>query len=302
MLVPKINISENLLRNRYTSEIEKYSWLSKLSHIDGFILGSSSLHYGVSCKELSRDNETWVNLSNDARDPVMYYLLLERWAIERKPKIVLVGLDPWIFSKSYYKNRDYIMYADFTVKEKLLYCINEDKLMPFKMYNNLYHILCYNAKVNNNNPVSSKDTIPEDFGSDKLTTTGMKYQEADRDKFQIEKYGWSDMEFEYLAKIKELCKKNNIKLIFVIPPRRKNFIDYANSKFIKQNVEWWNRLDKVVNGEYVVGHYSDLKGLNQESVFSEAYHLNSYGQNLFSKILRHEIDSPRLISDKFDIF
>jgi hypothetical protein len=61
------------LNRVYEGEINSYSWVKRVENIDGLILGSSTLRYGISCETIkSEDYPQWINLSMDARDPVVF--------------------------------------------------------------------------------------------------------------------------------------------------------------------------------------------------------------------------------------
>jgi hypothetical protein len=118
----------------YNLEIEDYAWMKKIDKIDGLVIGSSTLRYGLSCGLLeSEAYKQWVNLSMDARDPVVFLLFIKRYNKKLKPKIVLLGLDPWIYSKSYYRYRNPVMLNDLNFSQKLKYYSHVDQKLPIRI-------------------------------------------------------------------------------------------------------------------------------------------------------------------------
>ena len=291
------------IENDYRDEIDSYGWLSKLNKIHGFILGSSSLRYGLSATTLAKNDEVWVNLSMDARDPAVFYQLLKKYAPEKKPSIVIVSLDPWIYSKSYYKYRNPAMLLDLTPEETMQYMKVNNAVLFSKTKYFLKYQLGLVQTMNTAPPeIPQKLKVPTDMGSVKLKQTAVNFNNVDNDIFELTNYGWSDLLFSYLRKIKEYCVANNIDLVFVVPPKRNDFIVVMKEKYKDVHDQWWQKLYASVGGSKIVGHYSDLANYDQKSSFCEAYHLSAKGQEIYSKYLQQKLDSTRTITATTDIF
>jgi hypothetical protein len=287
-------LSEKKLSQAYSCEIEEYAWINRIDSIDGVILGSSSLRYGLSCELLkSKDYKQWVNLSKDARDPIVFYLLLRNCLKQFKPKIVLVGLDPWIYTKLYYKYRNNIMLNDLNSHERLFYFNHVDNGLLKKILKNYFSF-----KYSNTTSKIIKNT-PPDFGSVKLNRSARNFNEINEDWFE-KKLGWSKIQFDYLFKIKGLCDSNKIRLVFVIPPKRNDFVHVSNSKFKLYNEDWWNRINNLIPKANIIGSYDALKYENQDSIFADAYHLNGRGQIIFSNYLKNNIINPKKIYKQYN--
>jgi hypothetical protein len=285
-------VSEDKLIIAYKDQIQSYKWTAEVDSIDGIILGSSTLRYGLSSNLLkSKEYAQWVNFSMDARDPIVNYILLKEYYSKIKPKIVLVGLDPWIFSKKYYQHRNTILLNDLNSMEKLNYLISVDHFLPIKLIEN------YLNKSEINKP--KKITIPSDFGSVKLKRTAVNFNEVKEDWFEISKFGWSNIQFEYLLKIKNFCHANGIILVFVVPPKRKDYVEVSMTRFQSENKIWWEKICEILPNENIVGTYDALSQLNQDSIFAEAYHLNDIGQVAFSSYLKNEINYPKKIVNEY---
>jgi hypothetical protein len=287
-------ITEKDLYNAYKNDIESYNWIAGIDSIDGVILGSSTLRYGLSCGLLkSQVYKQWVNLSMDARDPIVFYLLLKKNIKLFKPKIVLVGLDPWIYSKLYYRNRATTMYSDFKLTERLNYFLSIDYRLPI--------ILCKNQFAGTNKkPETKNDKIPPDFGSVKLTRNAVNFNEINDDWFRIKEFGWSKIQFEYLHKLKILCQSHRINLVFIVSPKRNDYINVVNSNFKLYHQDWWNQINSDLQNEQIIGTYDALKKFNQDSIFAEAFHLNNNGQIIFSEYVRKFISKPSKINKHYN--
>jgi hypothetical protein len=288
-----INLSEDKLVDAHKDQTQNYTWTAEIDSIDGIILGSSTLRYGLSSTLLkSKEYAQWINFSMDARDPIVNYILLREYCNKIKPKIVLVGLDPWIYSKKYYQHRNTIMLNDLGPKGKLNYLISIDHFLPLKLIKN---------NLNNSNILKPKKlSIPPDFGSFKLNRTAINFNEVNEDCFDIKKFGWSDIQFEYLLKIKNLCHAKSIKIVFVVPPKRKDYIDVSLNKFESENKIWWEKICSILPNEKIVGTYDALCHFNQDSIFAEAYHLNYKGQVIFTSYLKNKIANPQKIEKKYN--
>jgi hypothetical protein len=75
------------LHNHVYEELNNYAWVSKAKKVSGFILGASTLRYGLSSHLLSNTDSIWINFSMDARDPIISFFLLEKYYKIQKPKI-----------------------------------------------------------------------------------------------------------------------------------------------------------------------------------------------------------------------
>lgn len=290
---PSTVISYEKLVEAHNDQIQSYQWTAEVDSIDGIILGSSTLRYGLSSNLLkSKEYGQWVNFSMDARDPIVNFILLKEYCNKIKPKIILVGLDPWIYSKKYYQYRNNILLNDLNQMEKLNYLISVDHLLPIKLIKNyLNRSATYKPQ---------KIKIPSDFGSVKLNRTAVNFNEVNEDWFEINKFGWSNIQFDYLLNIKNLCDENGILLVFVVPPKRNDYIEISLSKFESENKIWWEKICTILPNENIVGTYDALSQQNQDSIFAEAYHLNDKGQVVFSSYLKTVINNPKKIVKELD--
>jgi hypothetical protein len=289
-------VNEQKLTGAYAGEISSYSWATQCGPIEGLVLGSSSLRYGLSATGISDSSHKWLNFSYDARDPVVMYLLLKNYYPVLRPKQVIVGLDPWIYTKNYYPYRNKIMYLDLN-GEVLIRFLRKDVNAAIKKLQIFGRDVAgrYKARPQIGN---KQLQIPSDYGSVKLDIKAVNF-EADKDWFELERTGWSDVQFEYLKKLNVFCKTNGINVVYVFPPKRNDFIAAAREKFPKENSEWWARINAAITGAKVLGAYDVLSTENQQEIFAEAYHLNGVGQEKYSAYVRRHLGDAEVISLKY---
>lgn len=287
------SVNEQKLTGAYAGEISGYSWATQCGPVEGIVLGSSSLRYGLSAKGISDSGHKWLNFAYDARDPIVMYLLLKNYYPLLRPKRVIVGLDPWIYTKTYYAYRNKIMYLDLN-RDVLVRFLKKDVNAPIKKLQIYARDMAgrYKAKPK----ISSKQIpVPEDYGSVKLNVKAVNF-EADKDWFELERTGWSEVQFEYLQKLNEFCKANGVTVVYVFPPKRDDFIAAAQGKFKRENEEWWVRINAAIPGAKVLGSYDVLGAENQLEIFAEAYHLNGVGQGKYSEYVKQHLGDAELIS------
>lgn len=274
--------SETKLEQLFNKEISNYKWINKVKSDTIIVLaGSSSVRYGLSCSrlnELNPDNSNYVNIAMDARDPIATYFIIKSLDL-KKVSAFYMGLDPWIYTKRYYKHRNSYFYLDFKLIEFLKYSKEHDKSAFFKRYKSLLSIF-------NNSTLTYSDSdinIPSDFGSVALNRTDVNFNDSS-DWFQIESYDWSDLQFTYLRKIQDYCATNNIKFALFIPPKRSDYSNSYKNKFKEIHLDYVNKLDKNGITAPVFGKFNQMDTIGDSLFFAEAYHLNEKGQKRYSEI------------------
>ena len=292
-------LSNDVLARAYHDQINACSWVTRVDSIEGFILGSSGLKYGLSCNDLRTNDSVWVNFSQDARDPIALDILLEKYYTQKKPKVVLVSLDIQIFAKSYYTFLDNAMYLDLDACETWNFLDKDPSVLvtKFEQYSKYYILGNYETNCDH-----GQVAIPEDYGSGKLTLATGRFHTLQPSWLELKSLHWSDIQFEYLSRIKYFCHNNGIKLVFIISPKRKDFTNLSKTVVLEQHRQWWNKIDSVLDGEYIIGNYSSLDYLNQDSTFVDYYHLNPKGQKVFSAFVKNKLLAPDTISKSYSIY
>lgn len=277
--------SEEKLDKVFQKTYIDYNWINHIKKDSlAFLTGSSSVKYGLSCivlNNLSGNNTGYVNLALDARDPIETYFILKHLDLKRV-KSVYFGLDPWIFTKNYYKHRNSYLYLDFGFLKMLKYCSEQDETALVWRYISLIRSF---IKTKSPKEDITFEKIPYDFGSVALDKIPINFNIDIADLFKIEKYGWSELQFEYLNKIALLLNYRNISFTLFVPPKRSDFSGNYRTKCAETHKEFVSVLEKsAIKNANIVGTFDKLEEIGDSIFFAEAFHLNKKGQTMFSKI------------------
>lgn len=277
--------SEKSMEKNYLDIANDFKWVNKIqSHGKIFLAGASSVKYGLSCTQLnklSNDTLSFVNLALSAGDPIEMYFILKHLDL-KGVKAVYYGLDPWVFSKFYYRNKSDHLFMDLNLIQAIRLSVKMDKTIFFRRYFAFYHYL-FPSKENHDN---YNDTIPEDFGSKKLLRKPTNFNTpVNLTKwFQIERYGWSQLDFIYLTKIADLCKKKNIEFSIFVSPKRSDISKAYKLQCNLIHQEYINNLIKLNFKSPIFGKFDQLDSLGDTALFAESFHLNLKGQKLYTEI------------------
>jgi len=268
--------SETKLEKVFRYKAEAYQWVNNIHHPNKvFLLGSSSIRYGLSCRALNSaaaDSLAFINLAADARDPIETYFILKQLDLSGV-KAMYMGIDPWIFTRNYYRNRHQYLLLDFPFAKALRYSKSYDPRLLAKRYKALFHF------PDPDHPAASPQTlIPADFGSAALTRKPVNFNDPVSKKFRLKTYGWSDLQFMYLQKIVRLCEVKGIAFTAFYPPRRSDYyLDYnKNGRDIQ--AEFADQLQKAGFRRPILAPQ-----VLRDDLFADAYHLNAEGQQQFSR-------------------
>jgi len=277
-------LSEDKLENIFREDADNYNWIPKVKSDSLIILaGSSSVRFGLSCNELnalSSNQYKYVNIAMEARDPIQTYFILKNIDL-RKTSTIYFGLDPWIYSKKYYKNRNNYLYLDFTFIQILRFSIEHDNAALLKRYKNI--LTFFYPKILNNSSDKNIE-IPENYGSATLERKPKNFNEPVATAFQIDKYGWSDLQFAYLKKIIKICNDKNIKFVLFIPPKRSDYTKDYKENCLLIHHEFIEKLDNLNSNVPIFGKFDQLDNLGDFENFAEPFHLNKTGQSRYSKL------------------
>ena len=273
---------ETALEKNYLHDADRYKWIEKLNNDSINILaGSSSVRYGLSCRvlnSLSANNSIYVNIAMDARDPIQTYFILKNLDLDSINEIYF-GLDPWIYTKRYYKHRNNYLYLDFTFFECMRYWEEHDRSLFTKRYKSLFNYM-FNISPQKN---VENTEIPDDYGSVSYHGININFNTIE-DFFQLEKYGWSNLQFKYLRKIASLCEKKQIKHYLFVPPKRSDWSKVYKKKYTKTLEAYKKKLFDYDVENPIFGTFNILDNKGDSILFAEAYHLNEEGQIKFSKL------------------
>lgn len=290
-------LNEKSLQKIASSEVNDYAWINKLNQKQIKVLaGSSSVKYSLSCNLLNKlcDNKyQYVNIAQDARDPMVTYFIINSLNL-KNIKTIYFALDPWIYTKSYYKNRNNILYYDFNLFQTIIFNSKYDNTTLKSRVSNLIFEQSLSSTKN--------FVIPEDFGSVVLEQNPTNFQDP-KELFNLKTFGWSMIQFDYLKKIDALCKKNNIEFILFIPPKRSDFTQVYKKECKQIHKEYIELLNKCNLKLRIFGKFNDLEALGNKNNFADALHLNEKGQQIYTKLF-FKISNSKLntLSKKYKWF
>lgn len=276
--------SEKNLEHVLKNEANNCAWINSISSDSLIVLaGSSSVQYGLSCSvlnKLSNKKFKYVNIAVDAGDPIETYHIIKKMNLERVNAIYF-GLDPWIYAKRYYMYRPYYMYLDFSFVEILRYAYEYESNALVKRYMSLfmYILPVYKYMSQNENHI-----IPTDFGSNVLEREAINFDAPKSNLFQIEKYGWSNLQFTYLKNISKLCKEKQIKFAVFIPPKRSDYSKAYKENYSIIHLEYINKLKGIELSTPIFGKFDQFDSVFEITLFSDSYHLNKKGQKKYSEL------------------
>jgi len=233
----------------------------------------------LSCRELNRlaaDSLAFINLAADARDPIETYFILKQLDLSAV-KAMYMGIDPWIYTRNYYRNRHQYLLLDLPFAKALRYSKDYDLRLFAKRYKALFHF------PDPDHPAAKVQTaIPAEFGSVALTKKPVNFNDPLSKKFRLKEYGWSELQFTYLKKIDSLCNSKGISFTTFYPPRRMDYInDYeSNCRDIQASF-----LAQSHQSGFSKNVKSGIRSLQpgNDSLFADAYHLNKAGQEKYSR-------------------
>lgn len=271
---------EEKLEQVFRQKANAYQWVNSIKHPKKvFLLGSSSIKYGLSARELNRlaaDSLAFMNLAADARDPIETYFILKQLDLSTV-KAMYMGIDPWIYSRNYYRNRHQYLLLDLPFAKAVRYSKDYDLRLFAKRYKALFHI------PDPDHPAAIVQTaIPADFGSVGLTKKPVNFNDPVSKKFRLKEYEWSELQFIYLNKIDSLCHSMGISLTTFYPPRRMDFINDYESNCPDIQASFLTQLQKSGFTKPIKSSIRSLQPGN-DSLFADAYHLNKAGQETYSR-------------------
>ncbi|MFZ9388381.1 MAG: hypothetical protein ACO25B_10895, partial [Chitinophagaceae bacterium] len=120
-------------------------------------------------------------------------------------------------------------------------------------------------------------------GSGVLNRVPLNFSDPVYDRFQLEKYGWSDMQFTYLGKIIRLCEQKQILFRAFYVPKSPDFNRDYQSRCRDIQRDFLSRLRSSGLQTPILGSFQQL-GPGSDSLFADAYHLNGKGQAHYSDL------------------
>ena len=285
--------SEQKMSPIFLNKYAQSDWLNNLKNDKPKILlgGNSTVRYGLNCRllnSLNKDSLSFINIGFDARDPIETYFILKHFNL-KNVKTFYYGIDPIDYTKAFYKNRPYNYYLDLNISSCINYFSEHDNLILIRRYKML---LDYYFPSNENYKKTTE--IPTELGSTILNDPPIDFNDAVFEKFQIEKYGWSQIQFIYLNKIKNLCKEKNIEFYALIMPRRTDYtVKYIRDcKSIQSEFE--TKIKNYFKPKHFIGKINQVAFLGDDSkLYENSAHLNAEGQQIFTNMFYNMINKKQ---------
>ncbi|WP_299103006.1 hypothetical protein [uncultured Winogradskyella sp.] len=254
----------------------------KKEAVELLILGSSHSLYGINPKYFT--NEAY-NLSHVSQTIDLDYILLNKYINELpKLKTVVIRLSYTTLheqldeSAEAWRQKDYNLYYDLDVSNKLKF---NSEVLSLKLKNNLKRLKNY--YIDNEDPISVTNsgwanfkTPRADKSLEELGFIVAKKHTAKNDDFVKEN-------IEYIKKIANLGKDNNLKVIFVTLPAYKSYRTHLD----KLQYEIVSSAGKKLEKQFQNCSYLNLmsaKNFNEDD-FYDPDHLNATGAKKLSNYI-----------------
>lgn len=264
--------------------------------IDIVMIGNSDMYNGVSTMKLWKDmGVTSYHIGTPVQTTWTAYYLLKDFFKTQKPKLALIDVD-FVFEKEN-KKEEHVRQAVDPMK----FSKNKLDLINDPVYNNslnekisyIFPFFRYHTRWSE---LSKKD-IEEGFGvyevpfkGYEISKTVKSYAKKSKPKIEGKVSEIPANSKEYLDKILDLCKQNNIDIIFVYVPtlyswteeKHEIFSNYANEKNIK----------------FVDYNLTDFNW--KKNTKDKGRHLNIYGAEIITEKIEKEIINYNFVNHKDD--
>jgi hypothetical protein len=248
---------------------------NKKKDVDILFIGSSHAYRGYDPRIFAKQGYSSFNLGSSAQTPIETKFLLDKYATNLKPKLVIIDIYPLILSNDGTESA-----LDLISNSKI-----DSKILDFsldfkniKVYNTLifayYKQLSGRSKKNNNKKAPETDR----YIADGFVESFKKYSSKKDKKIVVEMLQPSQKQLNKLDEIVEMLKNKNIKFLLVQSPiTQSKYNSFKNNSFI----------DSVLSkkGNYI--NFNKVLKLN-DSLFIDDNHLNQYGVNVYNHNLLNQ--------------
>ena len=186
------------------------------------------------------------------------------------------------------------MYIDMGFFSSIAYYFDHDKSLFIKRYKNFYkYIMSMHKPITARKFAKKKQKIPADFGSIALKSKARNFDRPIHEWYQLNLYGWSNLQFLYAKKLLSFCESEGIKFYAFVPPKRSDYTETYAEKCKAIHEEFVTNLVNLDFDTEVFGQFSQLDYLGDYDLFQEAFHLNENGQKQYSKEFYKMMQSPK---------
>lgn len=270
------------------------SWVERLQTPPQIVLlGSSTVLFGVSPtivqQQLGLPEGSVVDLGFEARSPIVANCVWDR-EIQTlsKAKIVIYGLDPWIFSDVYYGSDEFAS-LHYSLWQAIYRAVHPTDLKHLNLaafggpsfLTVLHGVMTYHARVEQPIP-----PIPPDYGAKILRGRPYNYNKAARIREYFGSYptySISDLYIERFAELKKSVEASGATFILLLPPKRhKWLVSYRNDcKDIDSDLI--GKLNRSLGPTRIFGSFDLIPTDMQAQYFQDDFHLGETGQRFFSQ-------------------
>ena len=266
-------------------------WIKSLENTPKLILmGSSTIRYGLSPKNIC-DHSTYsdgevVNAAFDAATPIQNYYLYKEIETRLDPvATVIYGVDPWVFSKRYYRydtrlqvywnlpQRFYAYSKGFIFFDSVLWGKNPISSIVKLVYNSYKKHL-----------ISGHMSIPKDFGAVQLKQNPKNFNDPVATWFDYEIFEFSDLQFKYLAKMQQEIQKTDKTFILLFPPKASGWRKDYRTQCQEIEGAFLEKLHHYLPESIIAGRVDDIPADVETDLFNDGIHLNAKGQEYYSHL------------------
>jgi hypothetical protein len=269
------------------------SWVERLQALPEIVfLGSSTVLFGVSPsivqQQLDLPNASVIDLGFEARSPIVSDYV---WSHEKqtlsKSKIVIYGLDPWIFSDVYYGS-DYFATLHFSLFQAFYQAVHPSDLKHLNLaafggpsfLTVLHGLLTYQARLDQPIP-----QIPDDYGGRILQGRPSNYSRAARIREYFGSYpiyGISDLYVERFAELKKQVEASGATFLLLLPPKRAKWSESYRGDCADIDSDLVSKLNSHLGPAKVFGSFDLVPPALESQYFQDDFHLGEAGQRFFS--------------------
>jgi len=279
----------NLVRDKSVEAVSKeYASYGK-NKFDVIFLGTSVMKNDLYPMELYQDyGIASYNLASGNQSFATSYYLAKQAIREQKPKILVLDCFYAAYDK-YYISDAILHYATDMMSWREKIELIHDIVPREKQGEFLLEFLEYHNRWN--------ELTASDFSYSEHKQYGTKVHYASKPikEYEIveEKEELPSIPKEYLYKIIDLCKENNVSLILTTLP-----VDFgANHGTIKdmlQNQKYYNKIQDIASENHIAYlnfmYLLDETGIDLQKDFDGGFHLNAYGAEKMTSYLGEFID------------
>lgn len=282
----------HVLSNRKNELVLRFSKYKQMKDVNILFMGDSHVERGIDVKQI--DNA--YSLAYYGENSTMYYYRL-KYCIDHhfpKPNYIVLSCDLPTFSQGFnsYRTNKFFYYSFIPFSElknfeqnqwDALYNFVKVKVFPYAEWQYGLNIHNVNRQAKGKNMFSDLPEVDRKKNAKNLIQNEMN---CAADKSNL----FSPIALSYLSKTLELCKKENIKLIFVKFPLTEELFDQVRLHVDSNYID--HRPSEEIISKYKIPVLDfEYDFLNKEYLFFDCHHLNDSGKVMFMPKFKVKLDS-----------